>query len=89
MTAPATPLSLAFVPLDRKFCAPDFRRVCFFVTPGDGSTTSHVVHAACQKSNILILLKITARPETWWDGPQRDFRLPFPTNYQPEHSRRS
>ena len=68
MTAPATPLSLAFVPLDRKFCAPDFRRVCFFVTPGDGSTTPHVVHAACQKSNILILLKVTAQPETWWEG---------------------
>jgi hypothetical protein len=44
-----------------------------FVTPGDGSTTLHIVHAACQQSNILILLKVTAWPRTWWGGHGREF----------------
>ena len=50
----------AFVPLDRKFLRPRFDGFAFFVTPGDGSTTLHGVHVACQRSNILILLKVTA-----------------------------
>jgi hypothetical protein len=42
------------------FAPPTFGGFAFFVTPGDGSTTLHSVHAACQQSNILILLKVTA-----------------------------
>lgn len=76
---PGNPAVIGIEPLDRKFCAPAFRRGCSCVAQDDAAARRPKCSCRATRVNVLIPLKIAAWAQTRWHRHTHDLCLSWAT----------